>query len=746
MPNNIKNSDNLNLSQAYVTWDSPEGFTKVSKQYGNALDKSQPIMRSTGAIASRFQNIDHNTSVRDSASSLDYAWFRPGEQIPHHFRDIIASCMGGYQKVPVIRQVIDLMGDFTSQGIRLVHEDEQIQNFYNEWFRKVDGPNRSERIANILYRCGNVIVKRADAKLNPDAVQAWKTTVASTDLSHEDDAVPGPYEVPYRYTILNPLIVEVLGEHVAAFTGKVHYVLKLPSTFYNTLSLPLTSFDPSILTEGMPRDLQQAMDRNERYLLLDSDKLVCLFYKKDDWDVWAYPMLYSLLDEIILLQKMKQADMTALDGVISHIRVWKLGSMEHKIFPTNAAITKLSNILLNHLAGGAMDLVWGPDLELDQTSTDVANFLGSEKYEFCMNQIHNGLGIPAAIGRSKGSMSDNFMQTRILLERLVYGRNVLNGFWQGEIRRVQQAMGFKTPAKISYDHIVLNDETAEKALWIQALDRNIVTVESVQERFGLIPEIENLMLMKEKKARDSGKMAVKVSPYEDPEPDLSLSKIGMQTGIITPSELPPKFNLHLKEPSEDHQEIKDNMFPPPPEPAQPAKPNPVAKPKSVKGQGQPKPKGVSGQGKPRGAGDKGKRKQRIAKPSSKASLSPSEEFIRLTQKAQQWQKVIAQVIDPYFLEKYNKKSMNDLEAAHAIEAGKFKMNLLLNMPPNAAAEKTVVEDALNDPLDVYNDIMENDYKKLCGEFSKKLDRSLTPEDTQTIQAYIYALLHGGKDE
>lgn len=741
---NIKNVD-MNLSQAYVHWDSPEGFVKASKQYGNALDKSQPIMKSSAAIANRFQGIDLNTSVRDTASSLDYAWFRPGERTPVHFRDIIAACMGGYQKVPVIRQVIDLMSDFTSQGIKLVHEDDQIQNFYTEWFRKVNGPERSERIANILYRCGNAIIKRADAKLNPVAVQTWKRTVADTDLSHEDDPMPGPFEVPYRYTILNPLIVEVLGEHVAAFTGKVHYVLKLPSTFYNTLSLPLTSFDPSILTEGMPRDLQQAMDRNERYLLLDSDKLVCLFYKKDDWDVWAYPMLYSLLDEIILLQKMKQADMTALDGVISHIRVWKLGSLEHKIFPTNAAISKLSNILLNHLAGGAMDLVWGPDLELDQTSTDVANFLGSEKYEFCMNQIHNGLGIPAAIGRSKGSMSDNFMQTRILLERLVYGRSVLNGFWQAEIRRVQQAMGFKTPAKLSYDHIVLNDETAEKALWIQALDRNIVTVESVQERFGLIPEIENLMLMKEKKARDAGRMAVKVSPYEDPEPDLSLSKIGMQTGIITPSELPSKFGLKLKEPSTDHQEIKDNMFPPPPEPAAPAKPTPSARPKSISGQGPPQPKGISGQGRPSGAGDKKKRKQRIAQPSAKASLSRSEEFIWLTQKASTFQKVIAQIIDPYFLKKFGRSSLAELRPAEAIEVGKFKFNLLLNARASDEAKPTVVNDIMDRPIQVYDDIMENDYKNLCKSFQDKLGRELTSADCETIQCYIYALLRGGEN-
>lgn len=732
MANNIRNADNFNMAQAYVSWNDAKGFAKASQQLNTGLQNSMPIQRSTAAIANRFQNIDSNTSVRDSASPLDYAWFRPGEQVPQHFRDLIAACMGGYQKVPVIRQVIDLMGDFTAQGIRLVHEDEVIQNFYNEWFRKVNGAERSERIANILYRCGNVIVKRADAKLNPIAIQQWKKTIAAnseTDLDHEDDVVMSPGIIPYRYTILNPLIVEVLGEHVAAFTGKVHYVLKIPSTFYNTLSLPLTSFDPSLLTEGMPRDLQQAMDRNDKYLLLDSDKLVCLFYKKDDWDVWAYPMLYSLLDEIILLQKMKQADMTALDGVISHIRVWKLGSLEHKIFPTNAAITKLSSILLNHLAGGAMDLVWGPDLEIDSTSTDIAQFLGSEKYEFCMNTIHGGLGIPAAIGRSKGSMSDNFMSIRVLLERLQYGRRVIAQFWEAEIRRVQQAMGFKTPAKLMFDNMTLNDETSEKALWIQLLDRNIISVEAVQERFGRIPEIENILIMREQKARDAGKMAVKVSPYEDAQPDLSLTKIYAQGGLVTPSELPNKFDLHLKKASPEHQEIKDNMFPPPPEPAAPATPDP-----------KPKPKGVAGQGRPIGSNDSKKRKQRIAKPSSKA-----EQFMELTNHAIFMQGAIAQVVDPYFLAKFGKAKLSDLTPEEGYELTNYKMQLLFNCTAeDDPTPKTIYEDILNRPLQVYN--LEDDYQKLCKSFANKLDRQLTSGDLDMVKAYIYALVKGSEDE
>lgn len=47
-------------------------------------------------------------------------------------------------------------------------------------------------------------------------------------------------------------------------------------------------------------------------------------------------------------------------------RVWKLGNLEHKIYPTEAAVRKLADILRGHEAGGCLDLIWGPDIEIQE--------------------------------------------------------------------------------------------------------------------------------------------------------------------------------------------------------------------------------------------------------------------------------------------------------------------------------------------------------------------------------------------
>lgn len=51
------------------------------------------------------------------------------------------------------------------------------------------------------------------------------------------------------------------------------------------------------------------------------------------------------------------------------IRVWKLGSLEHKIFPTEEAAKKLADILEN-ATGETLDIIWGPDIEVIELDGD----------------------------------------------------------------------------------------------------------------------------------------------------------------------------------------------------------------------------------------------------------------------------------------------------------------------------------------------------------------------------------------
>jgi hypothetical protein len=57
------------------------------------------------------------------------------------------------------------------------------------------------------------------------------------------------------------------------------------------------------------------------------------------------------------------------------IILYKLGNLEHKVMPTAAAIAKLRDLIKDKPVDGPLELIWGPDLEIEVI--DVEN---AEKY------------------------------------------------------------------------------------------------------------------------------------------------------------------------------------------------------------------------------------------------------------------------------------------------------------------------------------------------------------------------------
>jgi hypothetical protein len=540
MPSVLNTVSHEQNTEAFVSYANGADSTAAFSAYGKAIDKIEPITRSVASLSNQFKGIDRNASVRGGFSRLDYEFFRPAEAVPRMQKQIISACMSAYDKIGIVRNIIDTMADFAVQGIRFSHPNKQIENFYNEWFKRVNGLDRSERFLNLFYRAGNVLVKRSRGKLKEKQVQEFKRAVGQEHLEYEDDFNDVKYrEVPLRYTFLNPMSVDAMGQELTAFTGKYYYVINVNPRLVNIINNPKDEYELGMVN-SLPTDIVNKVKAGGKKIPISDDDLIVYHYKKDDWQVWANPMTYAILDDLITLEKMKLADLAALDGAISHIRIWKLGSLEHQILPTDAAIAKLSDLLLNNVGGGSMDLIWGPDLELDETSTEIQKFLGSPKYEVCLASIYAGLGVPPTMtGASSGGggFNQNFISLKTLTERLKYGRNNLKQFWDYEAKMVQLAMKFKQPPTVIFDVPNLGDEMAEKALWIQAVDRGLVSDETFQERWGVEPEVEARRLGKEFTRREKKLDPPKVSPYHDAQPDLSLEKIFAQRGGVTPSEV-----------------------------------------------------------------------------------------------------------------------------------------------------------------------------------------------------------------
>ena len=629
------------------------------------VDSYDGVMNANSSYRRSYLDIEDGISVRTSYRKGDYYRFRAGEQPPTLEKEIIERCMNAYEKVGIIKNVIDLMGDFGSQGISLVHTDKNAQKFYRRWWEEVCGSERSERFLNTLFRCGNVVIKRRYAKLNK-ATQK-KMTRGDDDVIITKENI-SRRRIPFVYDFLNPINIDVVGGKTALFTGNKKYRMKLSSHIkksYEAKEIPINELSDEI---------QKAFKNGDDHIDLNSEDLMVYHYKKDDWQLWSHPMINSILDDITMLEKMKLADMSALDGAISSIRLWRLGDFEHKVLPTKAAIDKLRNILASNVGGGTMDMVWGPELDFKESNTQIYKFLGTEKYQPVLNSIYAGLGIPptlTGLAGNGGGYTNNFISLKTLTERLEYGRNLLEKFWNTEIRKVQKAMGFAKPAKIRFDHMILSDEAAEKSLLVQLADRDVISTETIRERFGEINDIEESRIKSEGRNRKSNRVPPKAGPYHNSHISDDYNKIALNKDQITIDQV-------------------TDLQPRPVEPVETAPNLQESKPNTSE-----RPDG----GRPKNSFDTQPRKQKVVKPLT----GPSSANVLIW--ATNAQKEISELLQPALLAHYGKSNVRKLTKQEAEELELSKFVVLSNIKPFTNITENIIFDILKTKAKVDTDIL-----------------------------------------
>ena len=703
--------DKKPLEQPFVTWTNDVDKARAFEQSADSLEAYDGVQSSTASHRS-FIDVEPNISVRQGFSRDDYYRYRSDERVPSEQKRIIKTCMEAYNKVGIIKNVIDLMGDFASQGIDLVHPNKKIERFYKKWFKKVRGRERSERFLNILYRCGNVVVKRRTAKIN-------KKTQEEMSLASDVDIqkmLVHKKEIPWIYDFLNPMSIEVIGEELALFAGQPRLALKVSDMIKRMHNKSDPQYQ-SVINQ-LPNDIQQALTSGQKSIELDMEKTFIYYYKKDDWSLWAYPMIYAIIDDIMMLEKMKLADMSALDGAISNIRLWTLGDLEHKILPTKAGINKLRNILASNSGGGTMDLVWGPEIDFKESNTQVYKFLGSEKYDPVLTSVYSGLGVPptlTGIAGGGGGFTNNFVSLKTLVERLEYGRQILTDFWNQEIEQVQKAMGFKQPARIRFDHISLSDEAAEKNLLIQLADRDVISVETLVERFGEMPDIERIRVNREIRERSKDKMPKKASPYHNPQHKEDLEKLAYNKDRLENEDvgLPAAPDLPKEEENPSNHNTPDS--PNSPE----EKYDPTGRPED---------------GRPKFSKDKKKRKQRRETPRSKSN------FVNLMLWATEAQKGVSDILNPALLSHYSKKNVRSLTREEQNELEHIKLGVLSDVPPFSEITADLVNNILQG-VEADNAEMLKTCAKLIKEFSNANERAPSMDEMRQIRSSAYAMYY-----
>jgi hypothetical protein len=691
--------------------------------YGAVASRSAQGAERATAIGT-FRNIDKpGISVRDGFNREDYDFFRPGERLPTEVHGIQSACQMAYKRFSIVRNTVDMMTDFVNKGIQVVHPAAKVQAWGREWAKKADIAGVSDRIVRRLFREAVAPIRRRTAKLaNNDIASLRAVAAVGADNGSDRTKLP-PGEIPVGYKVLNPVTVEAIGGELAQFIGDdvVTYAVRPPDSLLKRITTPRSVADKQLVSR-IPAALRQRMV-NDKWVPLEPNKTVILQYKKDDDEVWATPLLNAVLDDLQMFEKLRMADRSALDGAISHVRVWKLGNLDKEIIPNQEACQMLADILLHSTGGGCMDLVWGPDLELVETGTEIYRFLGKDKYAQTMQNLFIGLGVPPTLtgAMTDAGMTNNFVSLRVLVERLQYARMVLSQFWLSELEILRQTFGFRQPFSLSFAVPDLSDDAAEKALLRDLIDRDVISATYVQQRFGADPDIEQARIRQEGRKREQGALPPKAGPYhQDSQQKAKLHQTLLGQGEVTPSQV----GLDL----------------PPPKPGEvpPAK-RPTA-PSPAGGAPSGDKKNPKPNGRPAGSKDQAKRKtKRPAPKQASAALARASLWADATLKT------VDEVLRPSLLAAKGLKTARELTDADAEAFERVKLGVLCAHAVNSPASPESVRAALAAGPRVFpavDQLVQTAVARHVAEYGKPP----AADQTRQLRAMAYALVTFDDDD
>jgi len=248
---------------------------------GRALASSSDIVR-LGAGKNRF----------------DTAFHRPEDAIPTKTQDIIQLCQGIYKKNGFIRNVIDLMADFASEGLDLRHPVKSQERLFNQWAKKVNLSGRAHDFIKLMLRDANVIIRRKMAIISKpivkDMSKAYDLLPENVD---EDNSPERPVklkkekekvvknEIPWGYTFISPVIIEKTGGAVGKFFGNQAIGMRIVPELEQSIKNPKTDAEREFIAK-LPREIVEAVKKGSKIVALDPSRIYVDYYKKDDWEDW----------------------------------------------------------------------------------------------------------------------------------------------------------------------------------------------------------------------------------------------------------------------------------------------------------------------------------------------------------------------------------------------------------------------------------------------------------------------------
>ena len=426
-----------------------------------------------------------------SQGILPYEYTKDGVDI----RDSIMLCQKAYANVAIVRNTIDIATEFANTDVYLEGGTERSREFFQKWFNKIKLWKLKDQYFREYYRSGNIFLYRIDGKFN---TEDFKLLSGMSENGIKNN------KVPLRYILINPY--DIVAKISSSFAEAVYEKI-LSEYELERLKNPKDDADVELLN-GFDPEIQKQIKNKEYFrdglkMKLDPKYLLYSFYKKQDYEPFAVPFAYPVLEDINAKIELKRIDQAIARTVENVILLITMGAEPDKGGINPANMTAMQNLFMNESVGRV--LVSDHTTKAEFVIPDLKKVVGKEKYEVLNEDIKEGL-MNVMLGDEK--YNGQSAKISFFMERLKEARNAfLNDILQPEIIRISKDLGFRAYPTARFTEIDMKDETQYMRTVSRLMEIGIITPEQGIESInnGKLPHPTDLAPAQKKFVSDREK-------------------------------------------------------------------------------------------------------------------------------------------------------------------------------------------------------------------------------------------------
>ena len=465
---------------------------------GESYHVSQGSYSRSGSVSNLSSS---NTSTRINRSSVTaplnkFSQIRAG-LLPYEIssdginvREAIELCQKAYANVPIFRNTIDMMSEFANAEVYLEGGNATSRNFFMKLFDRIKLWDLKDQYFREYYRSGNIFLYRLDGKFDLNDFKKFSKVVENA---------PRENKFPLKYIVLNPF--EIVAKRSTVFNTKDGAYAKILSEFdMERLANPKNEYDKAVFEALDPEDRKLIKDgayfKDGLKINLENERLAYSFYKKQDYEPFAIPFGYPVLEDINAKMEMKKMDQAIMRTVENVILMITMGAEPDKGGINSNNVKAMQKLFQNGSVGRV--LVSDYTTKADFVIPDINKVVGVQKYEVINQDIKEGL---QNIILNEDKYSGAQIKARVFLDRLKEAREAfINDFLQPEIQRISKDLGFRQYPTVKFKDIDLRDETQLMRVATRLMELGVLTAEQGMTLFhtGRFPKAEELEDAQEK--------------------------------------------------------------------------------------------------------------------------------------------------------------------------------------------------------------------------------------------------------